>query len=268
MILIVASFVITCIVVYLKTPYSPVKKQYWEIVERFTNEFSLSKNEITEDDLEVLPVVLQKYFIVNGYLGIESTNAVILNFKGADFSMGVDKPNIKINYIVYDFVNEPIRVALIDSKIYGIPFQGIDIYKDAKSSMKGVLAKHMPLFNEEFDFIDSAYLAECLMHPSLALQNNITYKQIDEYSVEERISKDNAETTGVFYFNEDYEMTSFVVEERFCSDTNTYERWTAVVADYKVINGINIPTKFQGIWNYDSGDLIYFNSNGMKITYQ
>ena len=268
MFLIVALFVIICVVVYFKIPYSPVKNQYWAIVERFTNEFSLSKNEITEDDLESLPEVLQKYFIVNGYLGIESANTVIFDFKGADFSMGVDKANIKINYIVYDFVNEPIRVALIDSKIYGIPFQGIDIYKYAKSSMKGVLAKHIPLFNEEFDFIDSAYLAECLMHPSLALQNNITYKQIDDYSVEATISKDNAETTGVFYFNEDYEMTSFVVEERFCSDTNTYERWTAVVADYKVINGINIPTKFQGIWNYDSGDLIYFNSNGMKISYQ
>ena len=268
MILIGVSLVITCIVVYFKIPYSPVKNQYWAIVERFTNEFSLSKSEITEDDLEVLPKVLQKYFIRNGYLGIESANAVILDFKGADFSMGADKPNLKINYIVYDFVNEPIRVALIDSKIYGIPFQGIDIYKYAKSSMKGVLAKHIPLFNEEFDFIDSAYLAECLMHPSLALQNNITYKQIDDYSVEATISKDNAETTGVFYFNEDYEMTSFVVEERFCSDTNTYERWTAVVADYKVINGINMPTKFQGIWNYDSGDLIYFNSNGMKISYQ
>lgn len=268
MILIGVSLVIICIVVYLKIPYSPVKKQYWAIVERFTNEFSLSKNEITEDDLKVLPEVLQKYFVGNGYLGIESANAVILDFKGADFSMGVDKPNLKINYIVYDFVNEPIRVALIDSKIYGIPFQGIDIYKYAKSSMKGVLAKHIPLFNEEFDFIDSAYLAECLMHPSLALQNNITYKQIDDYSVEATISKDNAETTGVFYFNEDYEMASFVVEERFCSDTNTYERWTAVVADYKVINGINMPTKFQGIWNYDSGDLIYFNSNGMKISYQ
>ena len=122
--------------------------------------------------------------------------------------------------------------------------------------------------DEHFDFIDSAYLSECLMHPSLALQDNITYKQIDDYSVEATIRKNDAETTGVFYFNQKYEMTSFVVEERFCSDTNTYEKWSAIAADYSVIDGINVPTKFQGIWNYSSGDLIYFNSNGMKISYQ
>lgn len=109
MILVGILFVVICIVVYLRTPYSPVKKQYWETVERFTDEYKLSINKITEEDLKRLPEVLQKYFIKNGYLGIESANAVIFDFKGADFSLGIDKPNIKIDYMVYDFVNEPIR---------------------------------------------------------------------------------------------------------------------------------------------------------------
>ena len=268
MILIGILLVVICIVIYFKMSYSPVKSQYWGTVERFIDEYKLETNKITEEDLKVLPEALQKYFIKNGYLGIESISAVILDFKGADFSLGVDKPDIKIDYTVYGFVKEPTRVALIDSKMYGIPFQGIDICKDGKGSMKGVLAKHIILFNEDFDFIDSAYLSECMMHPSLALQDNITYKQLDDYSVEATIGKNKAETRGVFHFNEDYEMTSFVDEKRFCSDTNTYEKWSAIVADYKIIDGINIPTKFQGVWNFSGGDLIYFNSNGMEISYQ
>lgn len=268
MILIWILLVVVCIVVYLTIPYSPVKKEYWNTVEKFTKEYQLSKNKITEDDLKVLPEVLQKYFIKNGYVGIDSASVVIFDFKNVDFSMGADKPNVKIDYIAYDFVKEPIRVALIDSKMYGIPFQGIDICKDGRGSMKGVLAKHIPLFNNSFDFIDSAYLSECLMHPSLALQDNVTYKQIDDYSVQATIRKNGAETTGVFYFNKIYEMTRFVVEKRLCADTNTYEKWSAIATDYKVINGINVPTKFQAVWNYRSGDLIYFNSNGMKISYQ
>lgn len=260
--------VIICIGVYLKIPYSPVEKEYWTKVERFTDEYKLPRNKITEEDLKVLPEILQKYFIENGYLGIESANFVIIEFKGADFSLGVDKANIKIDYTVHDFVKEPTRVALIDSKMYGIPFQGIDMNKDGKFSMKGVLAKHITLFNESSDFIDSAYLSECLMHPSLALQDSITYKEIDDYSVEATIKRNNEETTGIFYFNENYEMTSFVVEERFHSDTNTYEKWSAIVADYNIIDGINMPTKFQGIWNFIEGDLIYFDSNGMKVFYE
>lgn len=173
MILIGGLLVVICIVGYLIIPYSPVKKEYWSTVEKFTQDYELAKHRITEDDLKVLPEALQKYFIKNGYAGIESASTIIFDFKDVDFSLGVDKPNIKIDYTVYDFVKEPTRVALIDSKMYGIPFQGIDICKDGKGSMKGVIAKHIQLFNNSYDFMDAAYLSECIMHPSLALQNNI-----------------------------------------------------------------------------------------------
>lgn len=268
MILIGCLLIVICIVGYWVIPHSPVKKEYWSTIEKFTQDYELPKHIIREDDLKVLPEVLQKYFIKNGYVGIDGASAIIFDFKDVDFSMGVGKPNVKIDYTVYDFVKEPTRVALIDSKMYGIPFQGIDVCKDGKGTMKGVIAKHIQLFNNSFDIIDSAYLSECLMHPSLALQKNITYRQIDDYSVEATIRKNDLETTGIFYFNKNYEMTSFIVEKRFCSDTNTYEKWSAITTDYKVIDGINIPTKFQAVWNFSSGDLIYFNSNNMKISYK
>lgn len=255
------------IIIYLMIPYSPVKKEYKNIIKELSENYQLPKSIITEDDLKVLPEVLQKYFIKNGYVGIESSSAIRFDFKDVDFSMGVNKPNIKIDYTAYDFVKEPAKVAFINSKMYGIPFQGIDICKDGSASMKGVLAKHITLFNTNFEIIDSAYLSECIMHPSLALQDNITYKQIDDYSVEATIRKNGSETTGTFYFNEDYEMIRFIDEKRLSSETNTYEKWSAIVGDYKVVNGINLPTKFQAVWNYSEGDLIYFNSNNMKINY-
>jgi len=256
------------VIIYLMIPYSPIKKEYNNIVKELAENNKLSKDIITEDDLKVLPEVLQKYFIKNGYVGIESASIIKFDFKDVEFSMGVNKPNVKIDYTVYDFVKEPTRVALIDSKMFGIPFQGIDICKDGNASMKGVLAKHITLFNTSFNIIDSAYLSECIMHPSLALQDNITYKQIDDYSVEATIRKNGIETIGTFYFNEDYEMTSFVDEKRFSTETNTYEKWSAIASDYKVINGINLPTKLQAVWNYSKADLIYFNGNNMKISYQ
>ena len=266
--ILVAIVIVVFIGVYLMMPYSPVKKEYWNTIDKLKEEYKLPKSKITEEDLKELPEVLQKYFVKNGYVGVESASYVIFDFKDVDFSMGVNKPNVKIDYIAYDFVKEPTRLALIDSKMYGIPFQGIDTSKDGSGSMKGVIGKHITLFNESFDIIDSAYLSEALMHPSLALQESITYKPIDDYSVEATIRKNGVETTGVFHFNESYEMTRFVVKKRLCSNTNTYEKWSAIATDYKVINGINMPTKFQAVWNFSSGDLIYFNGSNMKISYE
>ncbi len=256
------------IIVYLMIPYSPVKKEYRSIVGELFEVNKMPKSIITETDLKALPEVIQKYFIKNGYVGIESASIIKFDFKDVEFSMGVNKPNVKIDYTVYDFTKEPTRVALIDSKMFGIPFQGIDICKDGKATMKGILAKHIILFNTKFDIIDSSYLSECMMHPSLALQESITYKQIDDYSVEAIIRKNGSKTTGTFYFNENYEMTHFVDEKRLSSDTNTYEKWSAVVSDYKVVNGVNRPTKFQAVWNFSDGDLVYFDSENMKISYE
>lgn len=264
----VIFILLVVIIVYLMIPYSPVKKEYSSIVGELSEANKMPKSIITEDDLKVLPEVIQKYFIKNGYVGIESASIIKFDFKDVEFSMGVNKPNVKIDYAVYDFVKEPTRVALIDSKMFGIPFQGIDICKDGKATMKGILAKNITLFNTKFDIIDSSYLAECMMHPSIALQENITYKQIDDYSVEATIRKNVRKTTGIFYFNENYEMTHFIDEKRLSSDTNTYEKWSAVTSDYKVVNGVNRPTKFQAVWNFSEGDLVYFDSKNMKIRYE
>lgn len=264
----VIFILLVVIIIYLMIPYSPVKKEYSSIVGELSEANKMPKSIITEDDLKVLPEVIQKYFIKNGYVGIESASIIKFDFKDVEFSMGVNKPNIKIDYTVYDFVKEPTRVALIDSKMFGIPFQGIDICKDGKAKMKGTLAKNITLFNTKFDIIDSSYLSECMMHPSLALQENITYKQIDDYSVEATIRKNGRKTTGIFYFNENYEMTHFIDEKRLSSDTNTYEKWSAVTSDYKVVNGVNRPTKFQAVWNFSEGDLVYFDSKNMKISYE
>lgn len=267
-ILVAIISMLVCIVMYLKSAYSPVKTEFGETVKLYAEELAVPKTIITENDLKALPEVLQVYFIKNGYLGIETASAVKFDFKDANFSLGIDKPIIKIDYTVFDFIKDPVRIALIDSKMYGIPFQGIDSSKDGEGFMKGVIAKHIPIFNEHFDFLDCAYLAECLTHPSLALQKSITYRKIDEYRLEATIRKNNSETTGVFHFNEKYEMTRFVAENRYCSETKSYERWSAITDSYQIIDGRNMPTKFQGVWNFTRGDLLYFDGNDMKISFQ
>ena len=79
---------VVCIAVYLLVPYSPVKKEYWDTVEKLTEDYELSQHKITEDDLKMLPEILQKYFIKNGYVGIESASAVIFHFKDVDCFYG------------------------------------------------------------------------------------------------------------------------------------------------------------------------------------
>lgn len=271
MILLFMILIIIGIIIYLSIPYSPVKTEYWKKINNVEKKQANEQGIISKNDLRVLPEAIQKYFINNGYLGIEKTSKVIFNFKNVDFSMGLNKPKLKIDYTIYDFVNNSSRFALINTKMFKIPFQGIDIYENGQGSMKGVIAKNVTLFNEKGDDMNSGalvtYLSECLMHPSLALQKNIKYKEIDKYTVEATIVDNDIKVSGIFYFNENYEMTSFQ-SKRFAEDTNSYENWSAVASNYKKIKGINTPTRLQAIWHYDKGDLIYFDSKSMEICYK
>lgn len=75
------------------------------------------------------------------------------DFKNVDFVLSADKPKIKIDYPLYIFMERPARLAFVDTTMYGIPFQGGDSFVDGIGSMKGVLAKVIPLFHENGDLI-------------------------------------------------------------------------------------------------------------------
>lgn len=64
-----------------------------------------------------------------------------------DFVMS-DKKTIKFDYKQYNLVERPERFALISSSLSGIPFEGLDSYENGKGSMKGMLAKVIPLFDQ------------------------------------------------------------------------------------------------------------------------
>lgn len=67
-------------------------------------------------------------------------------------------------------------------------------------------------------------------------------------------------------------MISFTTNDRGVSNsdgTMEYVPWTALCSDYQLTkNGIKYPTKFQAIWNYPDGDLIYFDGIISEISYE
>ena len=102
--------------------------------------------------------------------------------------------------------------------MFGVPFQGYDYYMDGKGGMKGVLAKLFTLFDQTGPEMDKAclitYLAEAFFLPEAFLKDFITFKQIDEHTVEATITNKGVTASGVFHFNDSYEMTSFTTNDR------------------------------------------------------
>ncbi len=268
-ILIIIAAIILLLAIWFNIPYSPVKTQFQNDVEArlqsaatFTNANADSSATIsrTLDSAAIasLPPLIQKYLETNGYIGSERRTHLTMEYKDVDFGMGVNKPQLKIDYTHVDFADSPDRLAFIDSRMFGIPFQGYDYYMNGKGGMKGVLAKLFTLFDQTGPTMDKAclitYLAEALFLPETLLKDFITFKQIDEHAVEATITNKGVTATGIFHF------------QISPDGTIEYTPWEAQCENYKTYSdGIKRPTVFRAVWKNKDGDYVYFDGKISKV---
>lgn len=265
------------LMVWFNISYSPVKKQFQNDVDSLVeNNKLLDENEVfTKEDFADFPLSIQKYIEHCGYIGTPKMSYLKMEYQDVDFVQGRNGAKLKIDYTQYNFVKEPCRIALIDSSMFGVPFEGYDYYKSGTGGMKGVIAKAITLFDQTGADMDKAclatFLAESMFAPSILLQDYITFEEISDLEVQATITYGGQTASGVFTFNEQYEMLSFTTNDRAATGTDgsmEYIPWSALCNDYKVSeNGIKYPTKFQAVWNYPDEDFIYFNGVISGVSY-
>lgn len=265
------------LMIWFHISYSPVKKQFQDDVSSLlSGNRLLNENEIfTKEDFADLPPAIQKYIENCGYIGTPKMSYLEMDYHDVDFSQGRNGAKLKIDYKQYNFVKEPCRIALIDSSMFGIPFEGYDYYRDGRGGMKGVIAKSITLFDQTGKDMDKAclvtFLAESLFVPSVLLQDYITFEEISDFEVRATISYGGQTASGIFSFNEQYEMISFTTNDRAATGTDgsmEYIPWSARCNDYQFSeNGMKHPTKFQAVWNYSDGDFVYFDGVISKVSY-
>lgn len=273
-----ALFIITgMIIIWFQIPYSPVKRDFQKDINRLKTENQLQTEGgvFTQDDFSHLPAAIQKYIQNCGYIGTPKMSYLKMEYHNVNFMQGRKGPALTIDYTQYNFINEPCRMAYIDSSMFGIPFEGYDYYQNGKGGMKGVIAKVIPIFDQTGADMDKAclvtFLAESLFAPSIILQDYISFEEISEYEVKAVISYGNITASGIFIFNQQYEMISFTTNDRAVSETDGTMKqipWSAECSDYRLSeNGIKYPTTFQAVWHYPDEDFKYFDGKISKITY-
>ena len=107
-----------------------------------------SQHGFTKEVFAGFPPLLQNYLETCGYIGSPRKSVLNMEYKKVDFALGLNRPKLKIDYSQFDFADAPTRLAFIDSKMFGVPFQGYDYYIEGKGGMKGVLAKLFQLFDQ------------------------------------------------------------------------------------------------------------------------
>ena len=260
--------VAAAILVFFSVPGSKTRTEFRSAVAGLTAEANHSDSVFAEEDIAGLPAPVQRYFRYCGYIGTPKMSYIRIDYQDVDFVFSGKKP-IKIDYTQYDFAEQPNRIAYIDSAMYGIPFEGIDTFRNGAGCMKGVIAKLFTLFCQTGDVMDQSsqatFLSEILLFPTAALQEYIEWEAIDDLHAKATMSYCDRTVSGVFTFDQNGAVLSFDTGDRsvVASDGESkLVKWSVYFEEYAETDGIKKPTVFKAAWHYDDGDLVYFDGAG------
>lgn len=255
----------------LGRPWSPARAAFRRLTAGSAGAVSLDPGVFTEADLEPLPEPVQRYFRHCGYLGTPRMSWLTAQLWDVEFVASRNRV-LGIDYRQFNLTARPERYALISSAIMGIPFEGLDSYNGDRGSMRGVLAKAIPLFHQRGTGLDRSclvtWLAECLLAPSAALQQFVEWKPIDHLHAKATITWGDISAGGVFTFTTDGELRSFRTGDRLAVGLDGKEAvadWSGLFGDYHVVNGILQPAVLQSVWHFEDGDVTYFNKNASVV---
>lgn len=262
------------LIVFFQLPYSATKNEFKNDVQNYKAETTLHNETYTEEELTHFPEAIQKYFKVCGFIGKPKKTSIMVYIKSAPLRETPDSVALIVDYTLFSLATKPIRLAYIDSSLYGIPFEGYDSLQNGVGFMKGTLAKVIPLFNQIGPEMDKAqlltYLAECFINPLAIMSEYISWETIDVNQVKATISYEGKSSSGIFVFNDEGLVESFYTNERakIASDGKIeYPLWLCTYENYKWQNDIFSPTSFKMIWRDSTGDFVYFTVEDVSIEY-
>jgi len=267
---------IVAVIVFFQIPYSPLSHEFQSAVQSHTNQSNVPAGIFTEQDLEHLPEPIQNHFRITGLIGHPVMSSVSICIPSAHIYTSSDSTPMVLNYTLYLFGHRPVRLAYMNTSMFGVPFEALDSFQYGVGFMRGELGKTFTIFNETGIEMDRAqlltYLGELFLIPSAMLSEHIIWETIDERNVKATIIYDDLQGSGIFTFNDDGFLHSFRTDERGRVNTDgsiDFLAWSAVIEYWlKDERGIYLPGNMIAVWHEPEGDFIYFYpTEGFNITF-
>jgi hypothetical protein len=251
---------------------------FWSFENIFNNDVAvgletiskIEKNLLTEKDIEHLPLPVQKYLRYAGVINKEKIYNVRIIFGVEMREKGKDW--FKATSVQYNFFDEPTRLFYMQAKMFGMTIPGYHRFSEAKATMDIRLFGLFPIVKQSGDIINKTETVTlfndmCLMVPATLIDKRIQWEPIDSLTTKAIFTNRGITISAILYFNEVGQLINFTSDDRTAiSDMKQY-RFSTPVKDYRNINGINVPTYGEAIWQYPDGEFIYGKFNLKTIQY-
>lgn len=259
-----------CIVGYAEWDFNRMVKKE---VKTLLNQPFKQPGIVSEEMINAVPPVVQKWMRHSGVVGKPFIQTVRLKQKG----MMLTKPGGKwMDFTAEQYFSTGKPAFNWQVKVNVMPLiylTGRDKYENGKGEMLiRLLFLKTIVDSKGTPEIDQGtllrYLSEMTWFPSAALSDYITWEGIDEHSAKATMSYNSTTASGIFYFNEQYDVSGFEAMRYGEFDgKSSLEKWLIGSKDFKVLDGVRVPGKSEVTWKLKEGDFTWLKLELLTVEY-
>jgi len=250
--------------------YSMVQKEAKELLSNIPKK---TDGKINKEDLAHLPGIVQKWMENSGVVGKQKIVSVRLKQKG-EMKTKPEGKWMPFTAEQYFDVENPAFVWVTDVTAFPrIHLSGRDEFNNGEGEMLIKLLSLIPVVNEgKNEKVNSGtmlrFLGEICWFPSAALNQYITWEEVDANSTKATFSLNNKKVSGLFTFTKNGEFHSFEAERYYGAGEDAQkEKWIVEAISYEEFEGITVPNKSKVTWKLPDGDFNYLNLEITELEY-
>jgi hypothetical protein len=224
---------------------------------------NIKRELLLEDDIARLPEPVKKYIRYTGAVNREKVLSARICFSGS--LQEVNKPPFRVKVEQTSFFDNYTRLFRVRGTMMGLPVIALHKYFNGKATFEVKPFSLFHVVNEKGGSLNTAETVTffndmCLLAPATLTDRNITWEQIDDYSVKGRLTVNGINVSATLIFNEEGQLVSFWSDDRYYrSSEGKMEkiRWTTPVSEFRNYNGIMLGSYGEAIWSFPDGDFRY-----------
>jgi len=229
---------------------------------------------VREEDLARLPVIVREYLRGAGVIGKSVPRNVRASLEG-EMRLDFGGKWVDIRADQYDFFDAPERMFSISSSMFGIPIDGLHIYRRGSATMRIKAASLFQVVDAKGPEMNQGETVTlfndmCLLAPATLVSDSIQWDSLAPLVVRAKFSTSGITIRAELYFNRQGELIGFHSEDRYQStDGSVYNKygWSTPVGQYSDFRGVRVASYGEAIWHTPRGDFPYARFRVRELEY-
>ncbi len=215
---------------------------------------------VTDADIRHLPVIVQRYLHYTGVMNKPKVVNFRVVFDGQMRDKGKDFFSFSSEQ--YNYMDDPARLFFMKGKMYGITVPGYHRYRNAAASMNIRLFGLFPVVHETGPLMDTTETVTlfndmCLLAPATLIDSRISWESIDSFTARAVFVNQGIRISATLLFNEKSQLVNFLSHDRTAIADRRKYPFSTPVTSYREINGFNLMSEGDAVWEYPDGKFVY-----------